>query len=1383
MATTDELFGRDAIKVFRGTLNIDTVPEVNDTLTVGDRTYTFVAAADADSDLEIAIGQLGVFLNTLTVDTQPLVGETMTVGGRTYTFVADGDADSDLEISVGTDLASAQANIVAAINGADGVNEQHPTTIATEFIEDRSLFAADVAGVMTAATFSAGTNVFENSALIEDAELDVEAVRVKLAATQANIVDAINGADTFNTPHPIVTAAPFSGNVSTFSTTVANVAPATSMASTPTNGFFAAALPLVFTSTLRWEINGLNQGRVSNLEFEGFENLTGSDSNDDLFVLEPGAALTGLVTGGSGGLDTFYIDKNKFDSAVINDASGDGDVELTVNSGTPSSTISYAGMERPSLSIVDDGDGNFTWFGDSTRDVLTLTQDSDPTKLRLSGEDVWRDVDESFPIPTKSLTINLGGGFDKITLSNLRLETGASLTIDGDGKDKFGSETVAGDYFSNLVPFLDTGDEIIVEDNATVSTQGLTGGAGQIAFTAEKITIGAGAQLLAKVDLDGGNVNSADIRLRAKDIGIAELENLSPFTVNNIKRATIDIGAGAVIDGQNLIIKAQAEDKSLASVLGAPALVDTFVIQPLLEFVKAKLALPIKVLIKKSVASVTLGEGAQLTGTAGVSAEAVATTDSSGTAFSTFLSVGYAQATAEATVDVRTGVTINAGEALLIGADGNATAAIGTETSRGKDDKGPGKDAFSFAIANAHVTSHATVAEGATITAGKTANIVATGSKEASAEAKTGLYKGGRAGMAFGLGFSSADIKSEVLGTVTANMIPGSVVKLEFDPKAAEGNAGHVGTNAGLKDTIFVGSHALASGDKVNYSNRRGNSIGGDPNAGGLSGPIDGNDYFVITIPNIEGTAFDESQLIQLAQTEARALAVGDAWLKAAEDGTLTATEKQALEGSPQTAIELSSDVLGVATDDNSKEFTPDVVDNDDDTITLDNEAFTGTGTAAALLGSTFELGQAVRYDAVDGPTAAIGGLESGKVYYVMADTSEDNLQGDLRFVDKQVIRLAETENKARAGIYLEIDPSNATGTHTLTAYHVLDSGLTTGVGVRAELDSSDSVTATSGDDSDDSILEQAVTFLTTGTTKNTNSVAKGVFEKLLGGSAGKTSKLSLAGALAFNKVDNEVRANVGSLAVLKSGEDLEVVATISEQLQLNAESDTELADDGPRPQTKAAADSGKYAGSAAVIVGLYDNTAEATVSSGASLDAFRAMRVISDVSYPYLTRPDEFVPTTAGEARDVMQNEGFGGLSDYLDGTLGIKSKLFNTWARSTAKGKELSIAGSVNVLDFDNVSKATVESGVQINQDTAFLAGNLNHSVSVEATNYMQLMNLTGVFNFDLSIDSLKNAWKNKEVLQLPIRRVLAGREKWLWRRLLRDGHRQHHNGFRRQ
>jgi len=38
------------------------------------------------------------------------------------------------------------------------------------------------------------------------------------------------------------------------------------------------------------------------------------------------------------------------------------------------------------------------------------------------------------------------------------------------------------------------------------------------------------------------------------------------------------------------------------------------------------------------------------------------------------------------------------------------------------------------------------------------------------------------------------------------------------------------------------------------------------------------------------------------------------------------------------------------------------------------------------------------------------------------------------------------------------------------------------------------------------------------------------------------------------------------------------------------------------------------------------------TVHDGAQLDALRALRVISDVSYPITTRPDQFIPLSWGE-------------------------------------------------------------------------------------------------------------------------------------------------------
>jgi hypothetical protein len=108
---------------------------------------------------------------TLTVDTQPTSGNTMTIGTRVYTFVPVGTDTADREISIGADLAGAQANIVAAINGTDEFNIAHPLVSAGEFSSDDCVITAFIGGtagnsIVSTETFTAGTNVFSDVTLL-----------------------------------------------------------------------------------------------------------------------------------------------------------------------------------------------------------------------------------------------------------------------------------------------------------------------------------------------------------------------------------------------------------------------------------------------------------------------------------------------------------------------------------------------------------------------------------------------------------------------------------------------------------------------------------------------------------------------------------------------------------------------------------------------------------------------------------------------------------------------------------------------------------------------------------------------------------------------------------------------------------------------------------------------------------------------------------------------------------------------------------------------------------------------------------------------------------------------------------------------------------------
>jgi len=112
---------------------------------------------------------------TLTLDTIPIAGDTMTIGVtggvKVYTFRALVDWDANGEIAIGTTLAATQANIVAAINGTDGINTAHTQVTAETFNdENKSIITAIDPGtagdtIATTETFTAGTNVFDAATL------------------------------------------------------------------------------------------------------------------------------------------------------------------------------------------------------------------------------------------------------------------------------------------------------------------------------------------------------------------------------------------------------------------------------------------------------------------------------------------------------------------------------------------------------------------------------------------------------------------------------------------------------------------------------------------------------------------------------------------------------------------------------------------------------------------------------------------------------------------------------------------------------------------------------------------------------------------------------------------------------------------------------------------------------------------------------------------------------------------------------------------------------------------------------------------------------------------------------------------------------------------
>ena len=179
---------------------------INNPAIAGTDVYEFLADA---AQTKTAVGNKSVDISsytsasigTLTITDQPTSGNKMTIGTKEYTFVPVGTDTADGEISIGTDLATAQAAIVAAINGTDDVNDPHPLVRAGAFAANDSEIVALVGGVAgdaiaTTETFTAGTNVFAAATLGSGADCSAaNAVTALVAAITASDTQGVGAAD------------------------------------------------------------------------------------------------------------------------------------------------------------------------------------------------------------------------------------------------------------------------------------------------------------------------------------------------------------------------------------------------------------------------------------------------------------------------------------------------------------------------------------------------------------------------------------------------------------------------------------------------------------------------------------------------------------------------------------------------------------------------------------------------------------------------------------------------------------------------------------------------------------------------------------------------------------------------------------------------------------------------------------------------------------------------------------------------------------------------------------------------------------------------------------------------------------------------------------
>ncbi len=411
---------------------------------------------------------------------------------------------------------------------------------------------------------------------------------------------------------------------------------------------------------------------------------------------------------------------------------------------------------------------------------------------------------------------------------------------------------------------ISAGGSISLHEDAVISTRNASNGAdllaagslgssGELTMSAPEIILEAGSKLLSHVE-DGSLHRAGDITLEAVNIEETPLIRLAG---NESKTATISID-GATIRGGNIDITARAGDSNPED--GAPAIQDNWTFGELETLLDDNVSLPAAVMIKRAEAAIKINEDPAnqtvISSSGNVNINAVSTADGTVKAISggtdpltnnpvtNIFSVGYSKAEATAKVEVGTGVVIDAAGDVSLQSDASATASATARTSQnlGIGPSSRNNIAVSLAIANSGTTSHATVAEGSSVTAGGTVAVHARGQSTNIASAETGTYDDGLAGVAIGLGFSNADILARVGGTLTSEgVLP------VFNPATA------------VTDGAFdLGvDHGLITGQQVKYDNGGG---------AGISGLEHGKTYYVIV------DSLNPGQ-VRLAETFEKALA------------------------------------------------------------------------------------------------------------------------------------------------------------------------------------------------------------------------------------------------------------------------------------------------------------------------------------------------------------------------------------------------------------------------------------------------------------------------------------------------------------------------------
>ena len=329
-----------------------------------------------------------------------------------------------------------------------------------------------------------------------------------------------------------------------------------------------------------WNITGPNSGDVAGVGFTGFENLTGAADNEDGFLFHAGGSVDGVIDGGAGGSDGLAIeDPATPGSLVMVEPSIGGAGTVSVGALFPGDgrTIVYTNLET-SFS-ADNDPVNLTVKTSFLDEEVTLEAGPTSTQLQLRvssatlpvlfwDADLGAFVDNTqiFDIPSGSLTIDLRGGDDTLTITDIDT-LGASLIIDTGGIGANASALrVAGFVAAGLVGAGPLGALLLIDrddaDSVTVSGEVVTGG-GDFVVEAEDITVATNSVVSTRRTLTAdpesqSNGDSGDMALVGKTIIVNSGAKL--LTYDNRDPSVQDSkGIPASIDNQSWLNSEEAE--------------------------------------------------------------------------------------------------------------------------------------------------------------------------------------------------------------------------------------------------------------------------------------------------------------------------------------------------------------------------------------------------------------------------------------------------------------------------------------------------------------------------------------------------------------------------------------------------------------------------------------------------------------------------------------------------------------------------------------------------------------------------------------------------------------------------------------------------------